>query len=104
LAEPPEETARFVGGPEDGLRVSADHPGERLPPHFVADGGDRPVGYRLVPGEPGTEWLYVVDKTVADAYMIEMWGATGAAAYERVLAETGDTKRAWEAAKAVGDS
>ncbi len=70
-----------------------------LPPAVVADGGDRPVGYRLVRGKPDTEWRYVVDHRVADAYMEEMWGVAGARAYERVLAETGDTKRAWEAAR-----
>jgi hypothetical protein len=97
-----EQRARFLGGPKDGEDVITDdtdpeHP--TLPPTVVADGGDRPVGYRLVPGKPGTEWQYVVDQTVADAYMEELWGVAGA--YERVLAETGDTKLALEAARAA---
>jgi hypothetical protein len=70
-----------------------------LPVSLVADGGDRPVGYRLVRGEPGTEWRYVLDPAVADAYMAEMWGVEGARAYERTLAEAVDARCAWEAAR-----
>lgn len=72
MPEAPLERARFVGGPEDGLRTSVDHPGEKLPPYLVADGGDRPVGYRLIPGEDGAEGTYVVDEAVAAAFMNEI--------------------------------
>jgi hypothetical protein len=99
-----EQRARFVGGPKDGEGVftndtDLEHP--TLPPTVVADGGDRPVGYRLVPGEPNTEWQYVVDQSVADVYMEELRGVAGARAYERVLAQTGDTQLASEAARAA---
>jgi hypothetical protein len=66
------ERARFVGGPEDGQRVIVDHEGDELPRHVVADGGDAPVGYRLVPGEEGAEWVYVVDQAVADAFLEQL--------------------------------
>jgi hypothetical protein len=63
------ERAGFVGGPQDGEKVIVDNKGDELPRHVVADGGDAPVGYRLVPGDEGTEWVYFVDQAVADAFM-----------------------------------
>jgi hypothetical protein len=57
--------------------------------------GASPDGSRLL------WWQYVVDQRVADAYMVEMWGVAGAAAYERVLTETGNSKLAWEAARSA---
>jgi hypothetical protein len=99
------EYARFVGGPMDGQGVFTDETDaeiSRLPEHVAVDGGDLPVGYRLVRG-PG-EWRYVVDPAVADACLVEVWGRAGASAYLRVLNETGDANQAWEAAKAAKEA
>lgn len=82
----------------DGERVTADEEMPFLPLTIAADGGDLPAGYRLVPGEPGTEWQYVPDDDVTKAMLIDVWGVAGAAAYLRVLSETGEKDRAWQAA------
>ena len=69
-----EQWARIVGGPMDGESIAADEENPWLPESFCVDGGNGPVGYRLVRAAAGTELSYVHDDRVADAYMKELWG------------------------------
>jgi hypothetical protein len=73
MTRPPIESARFVGGPMDGQGVMVDNPGEELPPMVAVDGGALPVCYRLEATEVSGEGVYVVDESLVQPFLKDLW-------------------------------